>query len=63
MHQYSVDIFFHILVLQEYWDLAESRIPLTPVLRTLEMLHFPLVPMNMVNKTKSSVHVLDCIDS
>ena len=25
-------IFFHILVLQEYWVLAESRIPLKPVL-------------------------------
>ena len=25
-------IFFHILVLQVYWDLTESRIPLKPVL-------------------------------
>ena len=30
-HHYSVDI-FHILALQEYWGLAESRIPLKPVL-------------------------------
>ena len=29
--RYSVDI-FHILVLQEYWVLTESRIPLKPVL-------------------------------
>ena len=27
VHQYGVDI-FHILVLQEYWVLLESRIPL-----------------------------------
>ena len=35
VHQYrrSVDIFFHIFVLQEYWVLTEGRIPLKPVLR------------------------------
>ena len=31
IHRYCIDI-FHILVLQEYWVLAESRIPLKPVL-------------------------------
>ena len=31
VHRYSVDI-FHILVLQEYWVLMESRILLKPVL-------------------------------
>ena len=31
-YRYSVDIFFHILVLKEYWVLTESRILLKPVL-------------------------------
>ena len=31
VHRYSIDI-FHILVLQEYWALTKSRIPLKPVL-------------------------------
>ena len=31
VHRYSVD-FFHILVLQKYWVLTESRIPIKPVL-------------------------------
>ena len=42
VHRHSVDI-FHILVLQEYWILRESRIPLKPVLGAWELLHFPLV--------------------
>ena len=36
-------LLFHILVLQEYWVHAESRIPLKQVLGALELLHFPLV--------------------
>ena len=32
VHRYIVLIFFHILVLQEYWVLTESRILLKPVL-------------------------------
>ena len=33
VRQYTVElIFFHILVLQEYWVLVESRIPLKQVL-------------------------------
>ena len=31
-HRYSVDIFFHISVLQFHWVLTESRIPLKLVL-------------------------------
>ena len=38
---YNVDI-YHILVLQEYWVLTDSRIPLNPVLGAWELLHFPL---------------------
>ena len=30
VYQYSVDIFFHILVFQEYCALMESRIPFGP---------------------------------
>ena len=60
-------IFFHILVLLEYWVLTESRIPLKPVLGREgeggggggggggKSLHFPLVLMNRLNKTKSAV--------
>ena len=31
VHQYNSADIFHILVLQEYWFLMESRIPLQPV--------------------------------
>ena len=52
-------IFFHTLVLQEFWVLTEGRIPLKPVLGggggALELLHFPLGLMNSINKTKSVV--------
>ena len=46
-------IYFHILVLPEYWVLIESRIRLKPVLGACELLHFPLVLMNRLNITKS----------
>ena len=36
IHRYRVDI-FHILVLQEYWVLTESRIPLKPVLGSVRI--------------------------
>ena len=48
-------LFFHILVLREYWVLTESRIPFKPVLGGLELLHVPLVLMNRLNKTESTV--------
>ena len=48
-------ICFHILVLQEYGVLTESRIPLKPVLEGCELLHVPLVLMNRLNKTASAV--------
>ena len=48
-------IFFHILVLQEYLVLTESRIPLKPVLGKKS--HFPLVLMNTLNKTESVVFI------
>ena len=38
VHRFSVDI-FHILVLREYWVLAESRKSLKLVLGALELLH------------------------
>ena len=47
--------FFHILILQEYLVLTESRIPLKPVLGACELLHFQLVLMNILNKTESDV--------
>ena len=34
---FIVLIFFHILVLQQYWVLMESRIPLKPVLRGIRI--------------------------
>ena len=48
-------IFFHILVLQEYWVLTESRIPLKPVLGGVIIVALPLVHMNRLNKTESDV--------
>ena len=54
VHRNSVDI-FHILILQEYLVLMESRIPLKPVLGACELLHFPLVLINRLNKTESAV--------
>ena len=39
---YIVLIFFHILVLQEYWVLTESRIPLKPVLGGVRIVAFPI---------------------
>ena len=36
-HRYSVNI-FHILVLQEYWFLMESRMPIKPVPRGMKIL-------------------------
>ena len=48
-------IFFHILVLHEYWVLEESRLLLKPVLGAWEFLHFPLVLVNRLNKTESVV--------
>ena len=53
-------IFFHSLVLQEYWVQAESRIPLMPVLGgwgrvARELLHVPLVFMNRLNKCEFAV--------
>ena len=43
-----------ILVFQEYWVLMDSKIPLKPVVGALELLHFPLVLMNRLNKTESA---------
>ena len=37
VHQYSVDFFFQILVLQEYWLRSENRIPLRPVLLVMRI--------------------------
>ena len=54
VHRYSVNI-FHILVLQEYWVLTETRIPLKTVLVAWDLLHFPLILMNRLNKTASPV--------
>ena len=48
-------IVFHILVLQEYWILMESRIPIKPVLGGLRIVELPLIFMNRLNKTESAV--------
>ena len=37
-------IFLHILVLQEYWVMAESRIPLKPVLGSMRILALSISP-------------------
>ena len=46
-HTYStfniVLIFFHILVLREYWVLTESRIPLKPVLWGVRIVAFSII--------------------
>ena len=47
----------HYSVLQEYWVLTESRIVLKPVLGARELLQFPLVLMNRLNKTESAVFI------
>ena len=61
VHRYSVDIFFHILFLQEYWFLTESRILIKSVLGGMRIValsissqHFPLVLMNRLDKTESA---------
>ena len=46
---------FHILVLQQYWVLAENRIPLKPVLGRVRIVALPLVLMNRLNKTEYAV--------
>ena len=50
VHQYSVNI-FHVLVLQEYWVLTESRIPLKLVLRGVRIVAFSY----RLKKTKYAV--------
>ena len=54
VHRYSVDI-FHILVLQEYWVLTESRVPLKPVLGDVRIVALSIRSQNRLNKTKSAV--------
>ena len=41
MYRYSVDI-FHVLVLQEYWVLIESRLPQKPVLGVVRIVAFSI---------------------
>ena len=43
-------LFFHILVLREYWVLTESRKPLKHVLWARELSHFLLVLINILKK-------------
>ena len=54
VHQYSVDIYSYS-GLSGIWGSVESKIPLKLVLGPLELLHFPLVLMNTLNKTKYAV--------
>ena len=49
--RYSVDIFSH----SGPWVLAESRIPLKPVLGSLIIIALSLVLMNRLNKTDYAV--------
>ena len=53
-------IFFHILVLPEYWVLTESRIPLKTVLGGVKIVALSLVRMNRLNKTEFAVF-LNCM--
>ena len=55
VHRYSVDIFFNVLVLQEYWVLRESRILLKPVLGGVRIVALSISS----HKTESAV--LPCI--
>ena len=48
-------IFFHILVIQEYFILTESRIPLNSVLGGMRIVALSLVLMNRLNTTESAV--------
>ena len=48
-------IFFHILVLQEYWVLTESRIPLKAVLRGMRIVALSISSHNRLNKTESAI--------
>ena len=50
---------FHILVLQEYWGLTESRISLKPVQGGVRIVALLLVLLNRLNKTESAV-LLNC---
>ena len=48
-------IFFHILVLQEYWVLTESRMLLKQVLGGVRIVALSIVLINRLNKTESAV--------
>ena len=49
------NVYLYPGVLQGYWVLAESRIPLKPVLGGMRTVALLLVLMNRLNKTKSAV--------
>ena len=46
---------FHILVLQEYWVLKESRIPLKGVIGGVRIVALSVNSLNRLNETESSV--------
>ena len=48
-------IFFHILVLQEYWVLTESRIPLKPVLGGVRIVALSICSHEQIQKKKSQL--------
>ena len=55
IHRYSVEFFFQIKVLQEYWVLAESRIPLKPVLVGVR-----IVALSIVSHEETQLNQVSC---
>ena len=51
----KVIIFFHILVLQEYWVLVKSRIPLKPMLGGMIIFALSISSHERLNETESAV--------
>ena len=47
--------FFHILVLQEYWVLKESRIPLKPVLGGVRIVALSISSQEQTQENESAV--------
>ena len=48
-------IFFHILILHEYWVLTEIRIPLKLMLGIMRIVALSMILVNRLNKTETAV--------
>ena len=54
VHRYSVDIFFQVLVLSDFWVLTESRILLKLVLKGVRIVKLSFTSHYRLNQTESA---------